>query len=374
MTVYSIDELLEQMRSRVPQMEPEDLYREFRTGDINIFDIRDPDTIDEGGIPLSRLVQERYIELELSKYQQLTEESPIVVYCSGGRNSLFAANSIMGLGFRNVYSLRGGFEAWRQAGYPVERAMNLTVAERRRYRRHLTLPQIGEAGQQRLKAASVAIVGAGGLGSPVAYYLAAAGVGALRVIDPDLVEESNLQRQILHDTAAIGKAKVDSAQVRIKALNPHVRLETVKQRVTYENAADLLEGADIVVDGSDNFDTRYAVNRAIVANSQTLVSASIFQFSGHVSVFAPSLGAPCYSCLFPEATPADLAPSCSASGVVGALAGVIGTLQALETIKEIVGLGGGLRGRLLTYDGLSQDVRVLNFSRRDDCNVCASSN
>ncbi|AJQ93654.1 molybdopterin-synthase adenylyltransferase MoeB [Gynuella sunshinyii] len=369
MSIVTSEQLVARLQQQIAQLEPEEFATpEWRKKAV-LFDIRDVQDAADGVIPGANLVTQRFIELDIGRYQ-LEQDQPIVICCYGGRMSLLAARSLTELGYRNVYSLRGGFSAWKDAGFPVVKPVTLDAAERKRYSRHLSLPQVGEQGQLKLKAARVAIVGAGGLGSPIALYLAAAGVGYLRLIDPDVVEDSNLQRQVIHSTATVGLPKVESARQRMLELNPFIEVDARCERLNVENAADLLAGVDIVIDGSDNFDTRYSVNSAIITNRQILVSASIFQFSGHISVFAPHLDQPCYSCLYPVRTPNELAPSCSAAGVIGALAGVVGLMQAMETIKLILETGQPLYGKMMIYDGLRGTTRLLSFERNDHCPDC----
>ncbi|BCA64665.1 molybdopterin-synthase adenylyltransferase MoeB [Fluviibacter phosphoraccumulans] len=369
MTVRTSDELIQELRQIVSVVAPLQVANDPLFANAIVFDIRDAADVAEGKISGAKTLSQRFIELEIGRYG-LPAEQPIVICCYGGRMSLIAAHSLRQLGYMNVYSLEGGFTGWREQGLPTEKPTVLTSAERARYSRHLGLPKVGEAGQIKLKEARVALVGAGGLGSPIAYYLAAAGVGHIRLIDADVVEESNLQRQIIHSTRTVGQPKVESAKGRLIELNPLIEIEAVNARLHADNASSLLAGCEIVVDGSDNFDTRYAVNAGIIANKQILVSASIFQFSGQISVFAPHLGTPCYSCLFPEATPSALSPSCSTAGVIGALAGVVGLLQAMEVLKLVLGIGEPLYGKLLTFDGLTSTIRPLTFPCRSSCKNC----
>lgn len=372
MSGLQIEKTLSRLATAVPQVTPKDVMQTPRLMDAIKFDLRSPEAIADGKIPNARTVQQRYIELEIGSHG-LKADTPIIVYCVGGRNSLFAAKALLDLGYSSVYSLAGGFNAWRDAEMPIEVPVQLSSAEQARYKRQLLLPKIGEDGQIKLKQARVAIIGAGGLGSPVAYYLAAAGVGYLRIIDDDTVDESNLQRQILHDTEHLGQPKVDSARAALQRFNPLITVEAVNSRLTADNAGRLLDGVEIVVDGSDNFATRYLVNDAIVANGQTLVSASVFQFSGQVATFAPHEGGACYACLFPEPTPSSLAPSCTTAGVLGAHVGVVGLLQALEVTKQILGIGERLRDKLLVFDGMTSTLKLLSFPRRAGCNACSPS-
>jgi adenylyltransferase/sulfurtransferase len=294
---------------------------------------------------------------------------PVVLYCAGGARSAFAAKALEELGYADVASVAGGFGAWKGAGLPWDVPRTLTADQRRRYGRHLTLPEVGEAGQRRLLDAKVLLVGAGGLGSPAALYLAAAGVGTLGIVDADVVDDSNLQRQVIHATDRVGTPKVESARTAIEALNPDVTVVPHRTRLAKENALELLAPYELVVDGSDNFATRYLVNDACVLLGKPNVHGSIFRFEGQATVFAAGRG-PCYRCLFPEPPPPELAPNCAEAGVLGLLPGVIGLLQATEAAKLILGIGEPLIGRLLVYDALRADFRELKIDRDPDCPIC----
>jgi molybdopterin/thiamine biosynthesis adenylyltransferase len=291
---------------------------------------------------------------------------PVVCYCATGVRSRFASQALVRLGYREVYSVEGGFEAWTAAGLPREGG----DPESRRYARHLVIPEVGPLGQRRLKEAKVLLVGAGGLGSPAAVYLACAGVGQLGLVDPDVVDESNLQRQILHTPARVGMAKVESGRRMIAELNPFVRVEAIEERLTSANADAIVPRYDLVIDGADNFPTRYLINDACVKHGKPNVHGSVYRFEGQVSLFLPRKS-PCYRCLYPEPPPPELAPSCAEAGVLGVLPGIVGLLQAIEALKVILGVGETLAGRLLLYDALHASFRELRLSRRQDCPVCA---
>lgn len=313
-------------------------------------------------------------ELEADPGSALPDRAaPVVLICQGGRRSLLCAQSLAAAGYTALASVEGGTEAWIAAGLPVERdEHDLDFHER--YARHLRLPEIGEAGQRRLQAARVAIVGAGGLGSPAAYYLAAAGVGTLVIADDDVVDRSNLQRQILHTDARIGMAKVESARAALTALNPSVRIEAFAQRIRADNVEDLIADADVVVDGADNFPARYLLNDACVRLAKPLVYGAVHRFEGQVSVFDAGRrrgDAPCYRCLFPEPPPPEAAPNCAEAGVLGVLPGVIGLLQATEAIKLILGIGQPLAGRLLHFDALAMRFRETRLGPDPECLLCA---
>jgi len=297
----------------------------------------------------------------------------IVLYCAHGNRSLRLAKAMHAHGFEDVVSLAGGITAWAEAGLPVEAPGELDDAQRTRYSRHILIPEIGVVGQSRLLAASVLVVGAGGLGSPAALYLAAAGVGRLGIVDDDLVDESNLQRQVLHSTAALGEPKVESAEQRIRGLNPDVEVVAYRERLTSENIDQVLdEGWEVIVDGADNFPTRYLLNDASVWHGIPVVHGSIFRFEGQATVFSPGVG-PCYRCLFPQPPPPELAPSCAEGGVLGVLPGVIGSIQGSETLKLVLGIGEPLVGRLLLYDALAGSFDEVSVRRDPNCPVCGDS-
>jgi molybdopterin/thiamine biosynthesis adenylyltransferase/rhodanese-related sulfurtransferase len=311
-------------------------------------------------IPMSELGD------QLDPYRERT----VVLYCAHGNRSLRLANALSNLGYPRVTSLAGGIVAWDQAGLPVELPAALDEEQRRRYSRHLLIPEIGVAGQQRLLAGRVLVVGAGGLGSPAALYLAAAGIGCLGIVDDDVVDESNLQRQVLHSTAALNEPKVESAARRLAELNPDVEVVGYRERLTGENADRILdEGWDVIVDGADNFPTRYLLNDASVWKGIPVVHGSIFRFEGQTTVFVPGSG-PCYRCLFPQPPPPELAPSCAEGGVLGVLPGVIGSIQGSEALKLVLGIGHPLIGRLLLYDALEARFDEVAVRRDPSCPVC----
>jgi molybdopterin/thiamine biosynthesis adenylyltransferase/rhodanese-related sulfurtransferase len=315
-------------------------------------------------------------ELERDPSRYFSDRSrQIVLICQAGGRSMLAAEILQRVGYLQVYSVQGGMNQWGAVGLPTsapEAEVDRDFHER--YSRHLLLPQVGARGQRRLEAASVLVLGAGGLGSPAAFYLAAAGVGHLRLVDDDAVERSNLQRQILHADADVGMAKVDSAEVRLSALNPRVRIEGVCERLDADNVERLLDGVDVVIDGADNFPARYLLNDACVKLGIPLVYGAIHRFEGQVGLFDAGRWrgqAPCYRCLFPEPPPPDAAPNCAEAGVLGVLPGVIGTLQATEAIKLLLGIGEPLRGRLLHFDALGMRFRETRLAPDPDCPVCA---
>jgi molybdopterin/thiamine biosynthesis adenylyltransferase/rhodanese-related sulfurtransferase len=297
-------------------------------------------------------------------------EREVVVYCAHGRRSLAALATLRALGYERSRHLTEGFEEWEKSGFPVVVPSTLEPDQRRRYSRHLLIPEIGEAGQRRLLESRVLLIGAGGLGSPASLYLAAAGVGTLGIVDDDVVDESNLQRQIAHSTRRLGDPKVESARDTLTGLNPDVKVKTFNERLSSENIDRILaEGWDVIVDGADNFPTRYLVNDASVWHGIPVVHGSIYRFEGQATVFFPGEG-PCYRCLFPTPPPPELAPSCAEGGVLGVLPGVIGSLQANETIKLAAGIGEPLIGRLLLFDALSTTFTEVALRRDPDCPVC----
>jgi molybdopterin/thiamine biosynthesis adenylyltransferase len=294
----------------------------------------------------------------------------LVIYCSGGSRSALAAAALLDMGYENVASLTGGFDRWKVDGQPWGDPGGLTADQRSRYARHVRLPEIGEAGQLRLLGARVLLVGAGGLGSPAALYLAAAGVGTIGIVDDDVVDASNLQRQVLHNVDRIGMPKVDSARETLLALNPDVKVVAHGQRLRADNALEIMTGYDVVVDGGDNFPTRYLVNDVSLHLGTPVVHGSIFRFEGQVSVFDPYQG-PCYRCVHPLPPPPELAPSCAEAGVLGVLPGVIGSIQAMEAIKMVLDIGESLTGRILVYDALDQDFLSVSVSRDPQCAACS---
>ena len=291
------------------------------------------------------------------------------MYCAGGNRSVFATETLEQLGYTDVVSMAGGFGRWKNEGRPWITPAALDAEQRNRYGRHILLPEVGEAGQQKLLESKVLLLGAGGLGSPAALYLAAAGVGTLGIIDMDVVDSSNLQRQILHNMDRIGDRKVDSAKKTLTALNPDVDVVTYDVRLGADNVLDIIDGYDVIVDGTDNFPVRYLVNDASLLKKIPVVHGSIFRFEGQVSVFAPYVG-PCYRCLLPEPPPPELAPSCAEAGVLGVLPGIIGSIQALEAIKILLDLGDPLIGRLLAYDALEESFRTFKVRRDPECPAC----
>jgi adenylyltransferase/sulfurtransferase len=335
-----------------------------------VIDIREQDEVDQGIIPGAVHIPRGYLEMRIEQAAP-EKDQPVVVYCAGGVRSAFAVKAMQELGYTNALSLAGGFGGWKGSGLPWNMPISFTPEQRRRYSRHLLIPEVGEAGQQKLLDAKVLLVGAGALGSPAALYLAAAGVGTLGLVDDDTVDDSNLQRQVLHTTDRVGMLKVESGRQTITALNPDVKVVGHEVRLTKSNVLDIFKDYDIIVDGTDNFATRYLINDATVLLRKPNVHGSIYRFEGQATTFLPHEG-PCYRCLFPEPPPPEMAPSCAEAGVLGLLPGTIGIIQATEVVKLILGIGDPLVGRLLTYDALSTTFRELKLRRDPHCPMCGA--
>jgi len=368
------DTRLDELRREIEETTPGEARDRTASGEGLLIDVREPDETAQGSPAGALRLNRGYLELRIE--DSVTDlERPLYVLCGGGTRSLFAADSLRRMGYRNVYSVAGGFNRWKNDGLPYEMPRVLDAAERARYARQLSLPEVGEAGQAKLAEARVLLIGAGGLGSPAALYLAAAGVGTLGIVDHDDVDRSNLQRQILHTDARVGMAKTESARQTLAALNPSVHIETWREHLTSDNVERILSGHDVIVDGSDNFPTRYLINDACVKLGLPNVHGAVFRFEGQASVFWPAgpTGGPCYRCLYPEPPPPEQAPSCAEGGVMGVLPGLIGTIQALETLKILLGIGTPLTGRLLCVDGLHTEFRELRLRRDPECHVCGAA-
>jgi molybdopterin/thiamine biosynthesis adenylyltransferase len=362
-------ELTRLIKSRITEVDPADVHTQMGNGAV-IVDVRETEEFAAGHIPGARHVPRGYLESRIEGAVP-DRSQHLILYCASGNRSAFAARTLTeDLGYENVESMRGGITLWKDRGYEVEVPRTLTAEQRERYSRHLLLPEVGIEGQQKLLDAKVLLLGAGGLGSPAALYLAAAGVGTLGIVDNDDVDLSNLQRQVIHSSERIGVPKVDSAEQTINALNPDVKVVKHPVRLDASNIMEILPGYDIVVDGLDNFPTRYLLNDASVRLQIPVVSAAILGFEGQLSVFKPYDG-PCYRCLFPVPPPAELAPSCGANGVLGVLPGTMGLLQATEVVKLILGEGEPLIGRLLMYDALAARVTEVKVRRDPECPICS---
>jgi len=361
-------ELVAAAKERIQEVTPNDVRG--RLEEITVIDVRESDEYAHGAVPGASFLPRGLIERDIESVAP-DRSARIVVYCAGGSRSALAAASLLDMGYQNVASMSGGFDGWKAAGLPWGDPTGLTADQKSRYARHVRLPEVGEAGQLRLLESRALVVGAGGLGSPAALYLAAAGVGTIGIIDDDVVDASNLQRQVLHNMDRVGVAKVDSAAETLTALNPDVKVETYRERLSAENALRIMSGYDVILDGGDNFPTRYLVNDASLHLKVPVVHGSIFRFEGQVSVFQP-WESPCYRCVHREAPPPEVAPSCAEAGVLGVLPGVIGSIQALEAIKILLEIGDTLAGRLMVYDALEQDFMVVKVRRDPTCAACGN--
>jgi molybdopterin/thiamine biosynthesis adenylyltransferase/rhodanese-related sulfurtransferase len=365
------ERLVAELRSRIPEISPREALAAQARG-ATVIDVREADEIAQGTVPGALPLGRGFLELRIEEAVADTGRA-LVVFCGSGLRSLFAADDLRRLGYASVSSVAGGFARWKSDGLPVAVPSALDGPARERYARHLLLPEVGDAGQAKLLRAKVLLVGAGGLGSPAAFYLAAAGVGTLGIVDHDVVERSNLQRQILHTDARVGAAKVASARLALEALNPAVTVVGYETRLSGANADAILAGYDLVVDGSDNFPTRYLVNDACVKHRIPNVHGAVYRFEGQASVFWPARprnAGPCYRCLFPEPPSSRDAPSCAEAGVLGVLPGVIGLLQATEAIKLLLGIGEPLVGRMLCFDALEGRFAQLTLARDPACRIC----
>jgi adenylyltransferase/sulfurtransferase len=362
-------QIMDEARRDVPEVSVDDVRQRLtRDAKATVLDVREKEEYREGHLQSAVSLPRGFLEMRVEETVP-DKQTPIIAYCAGGTRSLIAARTLKEMGYTNVVSMSGGYTAWKNAGLPFVQDHQFTPEQLTRYSRHFMLPEVGEAGQAKLLAAKVLLLGAGGLGSPTALYLAAAGVGTLGIVDHDVVDLSNLQRQILHNNDRLGMPKVESARMTIEALNPDVRVVPHQERLSSDNVMEIFKQYDIIVDGCDNFPTRYLVNDACVMLGKPNVHGSIFQFEGMASVFAPGRG-PCYRCLFPEPPPPGAAPSCAEAGVLGVLPGLVGCVQALETIKLILGAGRPLIGRMVHFDTLSMEVRVNRLQRDPSCPMC----
>ena len=367
MTTYR--ELLAQVKEEISEIDARQLTDELAAAQPPLLiDVREPDEYEQGAIAEAVHIPRGFLESRIEAAAP-DKSQRIVLSCASGARSAFGAKALAELGYTDVVSLAGGFSGWKQAGNPWAEPKVLDAERRRRYSRHLVIPEVGEAGQLKLLGAKVLMIGAGGLGSPSSLYLAAAGVGTIGIIDDDVVDASNLQRQVIHNTERIGVPKAESAEMTLTALNPDVEVVQYRERLSSENIDRILAGYDVVVDGTDNFPTRYLLNDASIKHNIPVVHASIFRFEGQLTVFKPHEG-PCYRCLFPEPPPVELAPSCAEGGVLGVLPGIMGTLQATEALKLILEIGDPLVGRLLLADALDMSFHEVQLRRDPNCPVC----
>ena len=365
----TFQQLMDEARKEIREVTVQDAKELLENnGKFVLLDVREKDEYREGHLERAVSLPRGFLEIKVET--TVPEKSTrIIAYCAGGVRSLLAAKALREMGYRDVVSMSGGYTAWKAAGYKWVQDYQFTPEQLIRYSRHFLLPEVGEEGQAKLLKAKVLMVGAGGLGSPSAYYLAAAGVGTMGIIDNDVVDLSNLQRQILHSNDRVGMPKTESAKMTLQALNPDVKIIPYQEKLTSQNIMEIIKDYDIIVDGCDNFPTRYLVNDACVLAKKPNVHGSIFQFEGQASVFYPGKG-PCYRCLYPEPPPPEMAPSCQEAGVLGVLPGLIGVIQALETIKLILGKGDTLVGRLLCFNTLTMEISTLKLKADRACPMC----
>jgi sulfur-carrier protein adenylyltransferase/sulfurtransferase len=370
MTSYR--ELLQQVKEEIEELDAREARGLIEADSPAVVDVREQNEWDEGHLPGAVHVPRGHLESRIEAAVP-DRDRTVLVYCASGNRSAFAAKTLEELGYERAISLAGGFTDWKRNGFPFEVPRALAEGQRRRYSRHLLIPEVGEEGQQKLLDAKILLIGAGGLGSPASLYLAAAGVGTIGIVDDDVVDDTNLQRQIVHNEKRLGVSKAESAKETIEALNPDVTVKTYKERLSSENVDRVLgEGWDVIVDGADNFPTRYLLNDASIWHGIPVVHGSIFRFEGQTTVFKPHEG-PCYRCLFPQPPPPELAPSCAEGGVLGVLPGVVGSLQASEALKLVLGIGEPLVGRLLLFDALETTFTEISLRRDPSCPVCGEN-
>ena len=357
----SFRELLADAKSKIQEVDTQTAATQIEAGQVVVLDVREPDEFEQGALPNVVHIARGHLEAQVET-KIVDKSANVIVYCAGGVRSAFAAKTLQELGYTNVLSMAGGYGKWKDEGRAWTTPAQLSVEQRNRYQRHLSLPEVGVEGQAKLLASKVLLLGAGGLGSPAAMYLAAAGVGTIGIVDMDVVDASNLQRQILHNIDRVGDRKVDSAKKTLTMLNPDVDVVTYDTRLCAENVIEILSGYDVIIDGADNFPSRYLLNDASVKLGIPVVHGSIFRFEGMVSVFHPVLG-PTYRDMVPEPPPAELAPSCAEAGVLGVLPGIVGSIQALEALKMLLNLGESLIGKILAIDTTEMTFRTFKLQR-----------
>lgn len=367
----SFRDLLAEAKRQISEVEPADVEVRLTKESVNVLDVREPDEFEQGALAGAIHIPRGHLEAQIET-RIVDKSAPVVVYCAGGVRSAFATKTLQDLGYTNVVSMAGGFGKWKDEGRAWVTPVQLSAEQKNRYQRHLLLPEVGVGGQAKLLSSKVLLLGAGGLGSPAALYLAAAGVGTLGIVDMDEVDASNLQRQILHNIDRVGDRKVDSAKKTLTMLNPDVNVVTYDTRLAASNIIDIISGYDVIIDGADNFPSRYLLNDASVKLGIPVVHGSIFRFEGMVSVFHPLRG-PTYRDMVPEPPPAELAPSCAEAGVLGVLPGIVGSIQALEAIKLLLDLGESLIGRILSIDTTEMTFRTFKL-QRDPGNVVTYDN
>ncbi len=366
----TFQDIIKKVKSEIREVQPNEARKMTQQNPaIVMVDVREADEWEGGIAPGALTIQRGFLELDIE--DSVTDKNtPIIAYCAGGTRSALAAKTLQDMGYQTVYSMAGGFNGWKDAGLPIFHKRTLTKEQNVRYSRHTLLPEVGEEGQLKLLDAKVLLIGAGGLGCPTGLYLAAAGVGTIGMIDYDAVDLSNLQRQILHSESEVGNPKVESAQRRLNSLNSDIKIVPIREKLSRDNVKKIVADYDIVVNGCDNFPTRYLINDVCVFMKKPLVDGSIFRFEGQVTIFDTAKGGPCYRCLYPEPPPPEMAPSCAEGGVLGVLPGIIGSIEAVETIKVILGKGEPLVGRLLMYDALGERFREMKIRRDPKCPVC----
>lgn len=366
------DRRLSQLRSTITELTPAEAQDLVNNHNGALIDVRDADEVAQGSPEGAHHLGRSFLELRIEDaVPDLTH--PVIVMCAGGARSLFAAEALQGLGYTNVHSLEGGFNRWKNEGHPFEVPRLLDADARERYARHLTMNEVGEQGQLKLLDSKVLLIGAGGLGSPSAYYLAAAGVGTIGIMDHDVVDKSNLQRQIIHTEDRVGMPKVESARIALEALNSNVKINTYQHKLDVDNVEEIFSQYDVIVDGTDNLTARYLINDACVKMGLPNVHAAVYRFDGQITVFWPANNSEksgCYRCMFPTPPPPELAPSCAEAGVLGVMPGVFGLLQAVEVLKILLDIGEPLLGRQLTYDALSGEFYTMKLRINQDCPYC----
>lgn len=364
------NQLLDKIKAEIEEVSAAQVQEDLGAGkSVHIVDVRERDEVMDGYIPGAELIPRGFLELNVEDDVTMDRDAEIVLYCAGGNRSALAARDLAFMGYTNVKSMVGGFKGWKDAGFQIEQGGLLSEEDMQRYARHIILPEVGEQGQQQLLKGRALLVGAGGLGCPTALYLAAAGVGKIGLVDADVVDKSNLQRQVLFGESDIGRPKVEAARDRLLDLNPGIEVQTHYEFLSSHNVFEVMDGYDIIVNGCDNFPTRYLVNDAAVMKGKPVVDGSIFRFEGQATVYVPGEG-PCYRCLYPEPPPPGEVPSCAEGGVLGVLPGIIGLMQATEVVKLILGEGRSLVGRVLLYDAMEMKFRELKLRRDDKCPVC----
>ena len=367
------NQLLNKVKAEIAEVSAAQVQEDLKGGKaIQIVDVREREEVMDGYIPDAEMIPRGFLELNIEEDVTMDRDAEIVLYCAGGNRSALAARDLTFMGYTNVKSLIGGFKGWKDAGYSFDQGGLMSEDDMQRYARHIILPEVGEKGQQKLLKGRVLLVGVGGLGCPTALYLAAAGVGKIGLVDADVVDKSNLQRQVLFGESDVGRPKVEAARDKLLDLNSTLDVVTHYELLTSHNVFDVMDGYDIIVNGCDNFPTRYLVNDAAVMTSKPVVDGSIFRFEGQATVYVPGEG-PCYRCLYPAPPPPGEVPSCAEGGVLGVLPGTVGLMQATEVVKMILGEGKSLVGRVLLYDAMEMKFRELKLRKDPECPVCSES-